>query len=153
MLSKDEWERIMRNIGRAIFLIALFPTVVLGGDNWSQSDKKNAEHFIRSLRFIVEASKISNKSGPGLVSKEEFEKILSLYQSALNEANLVKDAVLDKAHSELKVNYRMYFQKGIQLRISAWTNKKQYDEIQGSALLDSWGDWYEKNRNKIKIPY
>ena len=86
------------------------------------------------------------------MSKQDFEKILSLYQRALNEAELVRDDVLDKAHPELKNNYRMYFQKGIELRISAWTNRKPYDEIQGSALMDSWGDRFEKNRRDIKIP-
>ena len=86
------------------------------------------------------------------MSKPDFEEILSLYQRALSESNLVRDDVLDKAHPELKNNYRVYFQKGIELRISAWTNTKPYDEIEGSALMDSWGDWFEKNRHNIKIP-
>ena len=81
-----------------------------------------------------------------------FEQTLSLYHRALAEARLVRDDVLDKIHPELKNSYRLYFQKGAELRISAWTNGKTYDEIQGSALMDSWGDWFEKNRSNIKIP-
>lgn len=86
------------------------------------------------------------------MSTQDFGKKISLYQRAFDEANLVRDDVLDKIHPELKNNYRMYFQKGTELRISAWTNGKNYDEIQGSALMDSWGDWYEKNQSNIKIP-
>ncbi|MDD5452279.1 MAG: hypothetical protein PHT49_10330 [Desulfovibrionales bacterium] len=119
---------------------------------WTQNEKENAKHFLKSLDLVIEAHSISNRGGPGMMSKQDFEKILSLYERALSESKLVRDVVLDKANPELKNNYRMYFQKGIELRISAWTNGKPYDEIQGSALMDSWGEWFEKNRHNIKIP-
>jgi len=122
------------------------------GQNWAQEEKENAAHFLKSLDLVIDAHSTSNKGDPGIMSKQDFERMLSLYQRALSESTLVRDDVLDKAHPELKSNYRMYFQKGIELRISAWTNRKTYDEIQGSALMDSWGDWFEKNRRNIKIP-
>jgi hypothetical protein len=126
--------------------------VVSCGQTWTQSDKENAQHFLKSLRLVNEAHSIMNKGGPGTVSKADFERMLSLYQTALKEAELVQDNVLDKAHPNLRNNYRMYFQKGIELEVNAWTNAKPYDEIQGSALMDSWADWFEKNRDSIKIP-
>ena len=143
------------SIMKAICVLVFLSLVVVGdascGQNWTQEDKENAEHFLKSLNLVIDAHSTSNKGGPGIMSKQDFERILSLYQRALNESTLVRDDVLDKAHPELKNNYRMYFQKGIELRIGAWTNGKTYDELQGSTLMDSWGDWFEKNRRSIKI--
>lgn len=135
-----------------LLAIIMMGCVASCDQKWTQNEKENARHFLKSLELVSEAHSISNRGGPGLMSKQDFEKILTLYQLALSESQLVRDVVLDKANSELKNNYRMYFQKGIELRISAWTNRKPYDEIQGSALMDSWVDWLEKNRHNIKIP-
>lgn len=122
------------------------------GQQWSHGEKEKAEHFLRSIELVVQAHELKNKRGAGVTSKSDFEETLSLYKSALHEANLVTDEVLAKANPELPKTYRLYFQKGIELRINSWTNGKLYEEIQGSALLDSWGDWYEQNRQQIKIP-
>ncbi len=131
---------------------ALVALLIGCGQQWSQGEKEDAEHFIQSISFAVQAHELSNKRGAGLISKSELDETLSLYKSALREANIATDKVLAKAHSELPKNYRLYFQKGIELRISSWTNDRPYEEIQGSALMDSWADWYERNRQNIKIP-
>lgn len=123
------------------------------GQQWSNGEKENAEHFVQSIRLVVQAHESSNKRGAEGMSKSDLEGILAAYESALHEANLVTDEVLAKANPELPQNYRLYFQKGIELRISSWTNSRPYEEIQGSALMDSWGDWFERNRQNIKIPH
>ena len=142
----------MQSLSRWMLLVFLVSGIASCGQKWPESEKENAEHFLKSLRLVVEAHETSNRGGPGAMSRDEFEKVLSSYQRALNEANIVRNEVLDKAHPELRNNYRMYFQKGVELRISGWTNKRQYDEIQGSALMDLWGDWFQRNRGNIKIP-
>ena len=130
----------------------LLASLIGCGQKWSQSEKENAEHFIQSVRLVVQAHEASNKQGAGAISRADFDEMLSLYKDALLEATLVTDEVLAKAHPELPKNYRLYFQKGMELRISSWANSKPYEEIQGSALMDSWGDWFELNRRNIKIP-
>lgn len=141
---------------KTVFRLALLALIVVSVSScvqqWTQEEKENAEHFLKSLNLVIEAHTNSNKRGPGIVSTQDFAKNISLHQRAFDEANLVQDDVLDKIHSELKSNYRMYFQKGAELRISAWMNGNNYDEIQGSALMDSWADWYQKNQSNIKIP-
>jgi hypothetical protein len=134
------------------FLGLILISAVSCVQQWTPEEKGNAEHFVKSLSLILEAHSNPNKRIPGEIARQDFDKIVSLYQDAFKEADLVRDKVLDKIHPELKNNYRLYFQKGVELRISAWTNGKTYDEIQGSALMDSWGDWFEKNRNNLKIP-
>ena len=142
----------MKTIFRLVSLALIFLSVASCGQKWTQEEKENAQHFSKSLGLVIEAHSISNKGGPGVMSEQDFRKIFSLYQNALREANLVRDDVLDKINPELRNNYRMYFQKGVELRLSGWTHRKAYNEIQGSALMDSWGDWFEKKRSNIKIP-
>ncbi len=131
--------------------LVLLASLIGCGKEWSQSEKENAEHFTQSVRLVVQAHEASNKQGAVAMSKTDFDEMLSLYKNALREATLVTDEVLAKAHPELPKKYRLYFQKGMELRISSWTNSRPYEEIQGSALMDSWGDWYEQNRQNIKI--
>lgn len=132
--------------------LVLLASIIGCGQEWSQSEKENAEHFIQSVRLVVQVHEASNKRGAGAMSRADFDEMLSLYKKALSEAALVTDEVLAKAHPELPKNYRLYFQKGMELRISSWANSRPSEEIQGSALIDSWGDWFEQNRGNIKIP-
>jgi len=86
------------------------------------------------------------------MSEDDFATISGLYKNALSEANLVTDEVLEKANPDLPTEYRQYFQKGVELRISSWEKRNVGDEIKGSGLLDAWGEWYQQNRQNIKIP-
>jgi hypothetical protein len=133
----------LRMMSGATLLVAL---LVGCGQQWSQSEKDNAQHFVRSLDLVIEAHKISNATGAGPMPTEKFAVMVDLYEHALSEAKLVTDEVLAKAAPELPKNYRLYFQKGIDLRISGWTNRRPSDEIQGSGLMDTWADWYKLNR-------
>ncbi len=142
----------MKTAFRLVLLALIVVSVLSCVQQWTQEEKENAKHFLNSLSLVIEAHTNSNKEGPGVMSTQDFAKHISLYQRAFDEAKLVRDDILDKIHPELRNNYRMYFQKGAELRIGAWTNGNNYDEIQGSALMDSWGDWYEKNQGNIKIP-
>jgi hypothetical protein len=138
---------------RLVVASSLLVFLLIGcNQKWSQSEKDNAEHFIQSIRLVTQAHAISNKRGAEVMSRDDFDKILVLYKSALREATLVTDEVLAKANPALPNIYRSYFQKGIEIRISSWENHKPIDEMQGSALVDSWGNWYEQNHGNIRIP-
>jgi choline dehydrogenase-like flavoprotein len=138
---------------RPSHLLILALAALMGcGPNWSQDEKDIARHFVESIRLVVQANDAANTRGPGPLSDSDLANALSLYQRALREAHVVTDEVLAKANPELATNYRHLFQKGVELRVSAWTNRSVPEEIQGSALLDSWGDWYQQNRQRIKIP-
>jgi hypothetical protein len=137
--------------GLAVCLLLIFAAGC--DEQWSQSEKDNAQHFIESLRLVNEAHDLGNLSvSAGHMSMADFEKIVTLYQKALDEAKLVTDPVLAKANSELPKAYRMYFQKGVELCISAWAKQRPSEDIHGDALLDEWGDWLEQKHGSIRIP-
>lgn len=87
----------------------LIASLIGCGQQWSNGEKENAEHFVQSIRLVVQAHESSNKRGAEGMSKSDLEDILALYESALHEANLVTDEVLAKANAELPQNYRLYF--------------------------------------------
>ena len=59
------------------------------GQKWSQSEKDNAQHFIQSVRLVVQAHAIDNQGKPGIMSEDDFATISGLYKNALSEANRV----------------------------------------------------------------
>src|SRR5882672_11197441 len=107
-------------MGLNAFITLMIAPVASCGQQWTPEEKGNAQHFLNSLNLVIEAHSTSNKGVPGVIPRQEFERIFSSYQRALSEAKLVRDDVLEKIHPELKNNYRMYFQKGAELRVSGW---------------------------------
>ncbi len=142
----------MVNAIKLLTVMAIGFLLVACDQKWSKDDKENARHFVNSIELVLQAHSISNSGVSDTVSQSDISQVLSLYEHALSESGKVTDDVLEKAHSELPKHYRLYFQKGLELRIKNLKEYKPYDEIQGSALMDSWGDWFEKNRQNIRIP-
>jgi hypothetical protein len=134
-------------------LIAYFIIVFVGGCDaqWSPSERDNLQHFVESIRLINEAHAIAN-SAATIVTRADFAKIVALYQQAFEQAKLVSDSVLAKANPELPNAYRRYFQKGIELCVSSWTKQQPFEDFQGDALLDKWGDWLDDNHDHIDFP-
>jgi hypothetical protein len=120
--------------------------------SWSQAEKQNAQHFINTLNTALEAIRISNQGGPGLMSEVDRRRILNYYKEALKEAKLVQNNVLIKIHPELKNHFRNELQRGIELRIVNFEQGDVSAELEGSRLMDAWADWYIENQNEMRIP-
>ena len=130
-----------------------------GGDDeylsqWTPEMRQNAVYFIQSLELVLEATAISNRGGPGVMREEEVRAIASLWREALNEAEAVRDDVLDLIHPELRGRFRSQFAEGLRLRL---LNVQTPDgdlsaEVEGSRLLEAWGDWYTRERRNIRVP-
>jgi hypothetical protein len=73
-------------------------------------------------------------------------------RSAYDHAAAAHDEVLDKIHPDLKRHWKEEFIEGLRLRISNWEKADMRAEIEGSALLDKFGDWYTTNKQNIRIP-
>jgi hypothetical protein len=50
------------------------------GQKWTEEEKQNAEHFLKSLSLAIEAHSTSNRGGPGLMSRQDLKKF-PLYTS------------------------------------------------------------------------
>ena len=121
--------------------------------SWTSEDKKNAEHFFRSLEADAAAIRIINKGlSPTIVSQEDIQKIIEYRKLALSEAKLVIDSVLDKAHPQLREHFRYEYEKGLDLYLKSLEKPDFASQITGSTLLDQWGDWLNSHNDEIKIP-
>jgi hypothetical protein len=119
---------------------------------WTTAQKENVVHFVNSLNLLADAAVAGNELGPGVKSEQEVAPMIALYERALLESEAVSEEVLDKVHPQLRQMYRSKFQEGIKLRLHGWKSISIQSEIDGSRLLDDWGEWYMANREKLVVP-
>ncbi|MEK6802920.1 MAG: hypothetical protein AABZ34_09635 [Nitrospirota bacterium] len=134
--------------------VSVFVILFIAGcgspSQWNDMDKVSVTSFIRSIALVTKAHSVSNARGPGVVSKSQMQEMMRLYEEAYQLSRKTTDESLAKANPELPKHYSLYFREGLRLRLEAWNTGKNYSEIQGSSLLDSWADWYGKA--EIHIP-
>ncbi len=120
---------------------------------WSEQEKTNARYITLAFGESQQAIRISN-SQPAVsaISKEDREGMTMHYQTARQYAETVTDEVLDKVHSEMRAHWRNEFQEGIRLRLINLQHGDLEAEIKGSALLDRFGDWWNANKNDLRVP-
>jgi len=121
--------------------------------NWSAEEKANSRHFFQSLEARQAATRLSNQGSPfSKLSENDRKHLIQLLGTALEEATLVRDDVLVKAHPEVKQHFRNEYQKGLELQKKNLEEGDARAEIEGSLLDDRFGDWLDANQNEIRIP-
>ncbi len=145
----------------AIFVSLFAPLLGSTQSTWTKEERKNANHFFLSLEADAAAARIINKQrSPGIVSQKDIDRIQQYRKTALHEARLVADIVLDKAHHQLREHWRNEYEKGLQLYIKTIESPDSYetydhllfDQMHGQLLLDRFTDWFNDHNQKIKIP-
>lgn len=147
----------------SILLISLILQSCSSETSWTEEEMKNIEHFYRSQEADLAAVDIDNRIGFSISSEagsfnfrkaresdiESYFQILKYKEIALQEAELVKDSVLDKAHPELREHFRKEYQRGLELQL---TKNDVTAGLMGSALHNQWVDWVNTHKHEIKIP-
>lgn len=148
--------RLMAGAWAALVLASCSP-----GSNWSAEERKNANHFFQSLNASAAATKLTNREPPpGQIVMLGAEKILAHHKTALREARLVSDGVLDKAHPALRQHFRTEYEKGLELVIqgmelgmsSGPSQESVRLSYEGALLLNRWVDWLNAHNKEIRIP-
>lgn len=121
--------------------------------DWSEEEKENAVHFIRSLDADNEAARLSSAGDTFTVlSEEEHREILRLSRLALEEAGLVEDAILEKITPGMSRPYREEFERSHELNIENLEVGNTQAAITSFQLRNEWWDWYDAHKKKMKIP-
>jgi len=115
---------------------------------WSEADRENIRHYFTSAEASRAATAYTND--PNIPFDEN--EYLSICRLALDEAKLVDDLVLAKAHPDMPERFRALYQESLVLMIHAVENRDNQASVNASSLHDQWVDWYNANRGKIKIP-
>lgn len=133
------------SIIRILCLVIAMPLCVMGCEektpqSWTQSEKENVIHFIKSVHLVEQAE---NARGKRAMRK--------LYEQAVEEAETVTDDILAKANPDLPKYYRDYFEKGANLRVIGWRDGRPDLDQEGLDLIAKWNEWYRENRKQIDI--
>jgi hypothetical protein len=75
-----------------------------------------------------------------------------LWKTALEEAKLVRDDVLEKALAGLSKPFREKYQRSLELRIQGIEQRDDEIELAGSRLHNEWVVWINAHRAEVMIP-
>ena len=139
-------------VSAATFVAACSPS-----GSWTAEEVENAQHLSASQEMDMQSTRILNAGGPGPASPEETEKIIELNRTALSHAQQVRDDVLAKAHPQLPRYFREEYQRSLELSLEVedWPTSAVEDtakSIQAGILHDRWVDWWNLNKDYIRIP-
>ena len=123
--------------------------VIAGGcvgraPSWTPDEKANASHIFRSAKADIEATRIMNRlvqEGSLKVSDSVFGVVVALQRTALEEARMVRDEVLEKAAPGMAKPYREFYKQSLELRLAFTETEDNQASIRASQLHDKWVDW------------
>jgi len=121
---------------------------------WSDEDKRNFCHFLKSQQANNQAAVIINSMRTGYVADQQVSEILTLWRKALQEARQVTDSVLDKTHPELKNRYRNQYEQALQYEISSLKQENQSFSfsVNGFKMKDDFDDWFNSAKPNFRVP-
>lgn len=119
---------------------------------WSAEERSNATSFFLSFDIYQKVLKDSNE--PAFIENISSNMPLALtkLKSALNESKTVRDDVLEKMVPGMSKSWRDLYQKGLELQIQGWETKDRDMIKRSNALINDWGQWYNSNLSKFKMP-
>ncbi len=143
-------------------LLLFLAATWLHAASWNPDETSNASHYFRSLeanRKAMQVVRKDNTDAPQLNINEANK----YQQIALDEAKRVRDAVLDKAHPQLKEHFRSEYEKGLELILKSYDvsggtrsgppSKSQVDlQASGVRLLKLWAAWFNAHEHEIRMP-
>lgn len=115
-----------------------------GAPHWTPEEKENASHIFASAKADIEATRIMNrliKEGSLEVSDSVFGVVVALQRTALEEARMVRDEVLEKAAPGMAKPYQDYYKRSLELRLVFAETEDNTASIRASQLHDKWVDW------------
>lgn len=125
-----------------------------GNPAWTEEEIANFEHFHASQAAYQQTVRISNQRGPGVMSAAEVNQRRELLRTALQEARLVKDDVMEKGLQRMSLPFRQKYQRGLELQLRNMELERgsAMAEVEGSALIDEWIDWINSRTSEARFP-
>jgi hypothetical protein len=122
--------------------------------DWTPLEKANSKHFLLSVQADLQSIQLARERMSTPLSSGERNEILALKETALQEARLVTPVTLRKIHPDLPRHLNSEYIPGLEYRIRHLRSSGGDEEAErkGIALLDSWADWFNANKDAILIP-
>jgi len=135
-----------------------FAVASISRERWTEDEKENGRHIIRSFEAQKAAVKLINDGPPGYstIPTAKVQDIVTLLRLALDEAGLAGDEILDKALPGLSKAFREKYQQSIEFELRSMNEAdaaaSMTASITASKLYDEWVDWINPRRHQLKIP-
>ena len=151
---------------RALLVAPVLVICALAGcsrsPTWSADDITSGRHYARSLGASREAARLAAAGNPD-APQLGIESVNALQKTALDEARLVQDSFLEKAHPELKEHFHSQYQAGLEAILKsddvtapAPTGAPAVGQIElqaaGVKLLAQWSEWLKSHEQEIRLP-
>lgn len=114
----------------------------------SKKSDPSAGHFVKALRHINKANRISNEAGKN-PSKQDIENILTESNEALDEAKKTDIISMNNHIDGFGTHFRDEFIAGLDKFIVGINTSNNEESLEGQSLLEKWGVWFDENREKI----
>jgi len=122
---------------------------------WTEEDKQNSVQFFKSMESYSKAKRVLNSLDTdvvGWMSEQTMLEIKEQMRLALQNAELLTDIVLKKAHPDLHDHWRNEYQFGLRLYLDSYQTTDFQSQLKAQMLLDDFDTWFNKNNHEFKIP-
>lgn len=134
-------------VGSILMLVACGGTPA-----WTEEEIANFEHFHASMAASQQAVRISNQGGPGVMSAAEVNQRRESLRTALQEARLVKDDVMEKGLQGMSLPFRQKYQRGLELQLRSMELGSAMAAVEGSDLTNEWINWINLRSSEARFP-
>ena len=110
----------------------------------------SADHFSRSMIFLNAATVAANEGEAGAMSAAASSAWIENIRKALEEARLADLPSMNKYYPEFGDRFRDDFVGGLERIVKADSAEDAAGSIQGQMMIESFGTWYNENRQKMK---
>lgn len=152
---------VLRTLGHLAGILLAIPILTGIGvpgtsTHWTEAESHQLDRFTESIRHAVRISQLTREFENGAsVDEERLRAMRSEVREALALAGTISDAFLDKLHPQLRRHYRNEFERGLQLRLAAYTaivrgEPAVREQLEWQAALDRWGDWYAEHLDELR---
>ena len=133
----------------AVGSIAVVAWLFLG--QWTAEEAANAQHFNQAMLEIRAAIEYSNDR-KGLIDPSDTSYLIDRYQYAADQADMVKDATLEKLHPKLLKIWHDTFLPSTKLYLRALKDQDRDLARTASLLQDDWIRWLRMNGQSLDVP-
>jgi hypothetical protein len=107
-------------------------------------------HLSKAINYNNQATEIGNKSKPyAEISQEDLAAMIRYSKLSLREAKRINITYLNNRLPGFGDHLKDLFIKGLEMRIKSFESANALMSVAADAMLYSWGDWYNANKEGL----
>ncbi len=136
----------------SVFIITTL-LIILGACDRINQTRKVITDLVQTIE-VSDKIKMIAEEGEALteqIPEDELEKIIDLGSYAVENAKKIDHELLNKIYPDLGDKFQENLVVGIDLILKGYRGKNDDITQEGKELIESWGEWFDTNLEKIKL--